>query len=79
MELPAKIVDCIQPLTIFAKHFILGVSQGYEYTSDTAKQNPGELSLITPKIKQGSANCVHGDERAPNVHAKSFSQSKHLK
>ena len=30
----AKTVDCIQPLTFFAKHFILGVSQGYEYASD---------------------------------------------
>ena len=28
MELFANIVDCIQPLTIFAKHSILGVSQG---------------------------------------------------
>ena len=51
MELSAKIVDCIQPLTIFAKHFILGVSQGYEYASDKAKQNPGMLSLIPQKIK----------------------------
>ena len=36
MELSA-IADCIQPLTIFAKHFILGVSQGYEYVPDKAK------------------------------------------
>ena len=28
------------------KHFILGVSQGYEYSSDEAKQNSGGLSLI---------------------------------
>ena len=34
MKLFAEIVDCIQPLTIFAKHFSLGVSQGYEYASD---------------------------------------------
>ena len=27
----ATIVDCIQSLTIFAKHFILLVSQGNEY------------------------------------------------
>ena len=33
-ELHAKIVDCIQPLTIFAKHSILGVSIGYEYVYD---------------------------------------------
>ena len=51
MEFSTKIVDCIQPLTIFAKHFILGVSQGYEYASDKAKQNPGMLSLIPQKIK----------------------------
>ena len=49
MELSAIIVDCIQPLTFFAKHFILGVSQGYEYASDKAKQNPGALSLIPQK------------------------------
>ena len=30
MELSAKIVDCIQLLTFFVKHFLLGVSQGYE-------------------------------------------------
>ena len=34
MERFAKIVDCIQPLTIFAKHFISFVSQGYGYASD---------------------------------------------
>ena len=43
MEFSTKIVDCIQPLTIFAKHLILGVSQSYEYVSDKAKQNPGAL------------------------------------
>ena len=44
MELFAKIIDCIQPSTILAKHFILGVSHGYEYASDKTKQNPGTLS-----------------------------------
>ena len=34
----AKIVDCIQPLTVFTKQFILFVSQGYEYASDKTKQ-----------------------------------------
>ena len=29
MEVSEKIVNCIQPLTIFAKQFILDVSQGY--------------------------------------------------
>ena len=49
MELPVKIVNCIQPLTTFAKQFILGISQGYEYASYEAKQNPGALSLIPQK------------------------------
>ena len=51
MEFSTKIVDCIQPFTIFAKHFILDVSQGYEYVSDKAKQNPSALSLIPQKIR----------------------------
>ena len=51
MELFAKIVDCIQPLTIFAEQFILGVSHGYEYASDKTKQNPGALSFIPQKIR----------------------------
>ena len=50
MAFPAKIVDCVQPLTIFAKHFILGVSQGYEYASDKAKEIPSALSLILQKV-----------------------------
>ena len=49
IELSSKIVDCIQPFTIFAKHFLLGVSQGHEHASDKAKQNPGVLSLIPQK------------------------------
>ena len=44
-----KIVDCIQPITIFGKHFILGVSQGHEYASDEAKQSPSALPLIPQK------------------------------
>ena len=60
MELFAKIVDCIQPLTIFAKHFRLGVSQGYEYASAKAKQNTGALSLIPQKIRTAiSGNFFH--------------------
>ena len=50
MEFSTKTVGCIQPLTIFAKHFISGVTQGYEYVADKAKQNPGALSLIPQKI-----------------------------
>ena len=45
-EVSSKIVDCIQPITIFKKPFILRVSQGHEYVSNNAKQNPGALSLI---------------------------------
>ena len=59
MELSAKIVDCIQSLTIFAKHFILVVSQGYEYASDKAKQTLGALSLIPQKLGLQSANFFH--------------------
>ena len=60
VELSAKIFDCIQPLTIFAKHFISGVSQGYEYVSDEAKQNPGALSLIPQTSSTAiSANFFH--------------------
>ena len=60
MEFSTKIVECIQPLTILAKHFILGVSQGCGYVSDKAKQNPGALSLIPLKIRTTiSANFFH--------------------
>ena len=60
MEFSTKIVDCIHLLTIFAKHFILSVSQGYEYVSDKAKQNPGVLSIIPQKIRTAiSANFFH--------------------
>ena len=60
MELSAKIVDCIQPLTVFAKHFILGVPQSYESAFDKAKQNPGALSLIPQKFRTAiSANFFH--------------------
>ena len=51
MELFAKIVHCIQPLTIFAKQLILGVSQVYEYVSDDIKQNHAALSLASQKIR----------------------------
>ena len=44
-----KIVDCIQPLSIFAKLFRLSVLQGYEYASDETRQNPGILSFISQK------------------------------
>ena len=44
------IADCIQQLTIFVEHFILDVSQGYDYASDKTKRNPGVLSFISQKI-----------------------------
>ena len=47
MKFSAKIVDCIQLLTIY----LYGVSQGYEYACDKAKQNPGVLSFIPQKIR----------------------------
>ena len=47
MKLLAKIVDCIPPLTIFSKDFMLGVLQGYEYACDKTKQNPGALSFVS--------------------------------
>ena len=60
MEFSTKTVDCIQPLTIFAIHFISGVSKGYEYVSDIAKLNPGALSLIPQKIRTAiTANFFH--------------------
>ena len=59
-ELFAKIVDCIQePLTISAEHFILGVSQGYEYTSDNTKQNPGSLFFFPANLFLNSILSSH--------------------
>ena len=60
MAFSTKIVDCIQPLTNFAKHFILGASQSYEYVSNKAKQNPGALSPISQNVGAAiSANFFH--------------------
>ena len=57
MEPFAKIVDCIQLLTIFSKHFILFVSQSYEYASDKTKQDLGVRSFTSQKIRTAiSAN-----------------------
>ena len=50
MELFVNIYDCIQPLTVFAKHSILGVSQG-KCASDKAKQKLGALSFNSQKIR----------------------------
>ena len=51
MEPFAKLVDCFQLLTILAKLFVLGVSQGYEYASDKTKQNPSALTFISQNIR----------------------------
>ena len=60
MELSAEIVDCIQLFNIFAKHFILDVSQGYEYASNKAKQNPSASSLTPQKRRTAiTANFFH--------------------
>ena len=49
MELFAKLISGIQPLTIFTKHSILDVSQGYDYTSDNTKQKPGAMKFTSHK------------------------------
>ena len=49
MKFCAKKVDCVLPLTIFAKHSILGVSQGYECVSDETKKIPDALLFISPE------------------------------
>ena len=50
MELFANIVDCIQPLTISAKHSTLRVSQG-RCVSDKTKEKLIALSFISQKIR----------------------------
>ena len=59
MELFAIIVDCIQPLTIFAKDSILSVSQG-RCASGKTKEKLGALSFISQKIRTAiSADFFH--------------------
>ena len=59
MKLFANLVDCIQLLTIFAKHSILGVSQG-RCASGKTKEKLGELSFISQKIRAAiSADFLH--------------------
>ena len=48
MELFGNILDYIQPLTNFAKHSILGVSQS-RCTSGKSKEKLGALSFISQK------------------------------
>ena len=50
MELLANIVECIQPLTIFAKHSILGVSQGRP-ASGKSEEKHGALLFVSQKIR----------------------------
>ena len=57
MKLFAILVDCIKPLTIFAKRPILGNLQGYEYACN---KNPRALSFISQKIRTAiSADWFH--------------------
>ena len=59
MELFANIVDCVQLLTIFAKHSILGVSPG-RCASGKTKEKLGALSFISQKIRAAiSADFLH--------------------
>ena len=50
MKLFANIVDYSQPLTIFAKRSILGISHCYGYASDKTKQKFDGLSFISPNV-----------------------------
>ena len=50
MKLFANIVDYSQPLTIFAKRSILGISHCYGYASDKTKQKFDGMSFISPKV-----------------------------
>ena len=50
MELFANFVDCMQPLTIFAKDAILGVLQS-RCASGKSKEKLLVLSFISQKIK----------------------------
>ena len=50
IELFTNIVDCIQLLTIFAKHSILGVSQ-VRYASGKTKEKLTALSFNSQKIR----------------------------
>ena len=56
MRLFANMVDFIQTFTIFEKHSVLGVSQGYKCASDKTKQKLGALLFISQKIR--TANSV---------------------
>ena len=56
MDRFAKIVDCIQLLTIFAKVFILFVSQCYKYASDKSKQNLVRCHLFNKRFGLESTN-----------------------
>ena len=59
VELFANIVDCIQPLNSFAKHSILGVSQG-RCASGKTKEKLGALSFISQEIRTAiSADFFH--------------------
>ena len=55
----ANLVECIQPLTIFAKHSILGVSKG-RCALGKSKEKLSALLFISQKIRTAiSANFFH--------------------
>ena len=57
MELFAKIVDCIQPSTIFAKQLILFFSLGFDHVPIKKLNKTGVLSFNSQKIRTAiSAN-----------------------
>ena len=45
----AKLLTGIQPLTILTKRSILEFSQGYDYTYDNTKKNPGAITFLSHK------------------------------
>ena len=51
MDIFAKLVECIQPLTVFIKCSILGISQGYEYGSNKTKPKPTALSSVSQELR----------------------------
>ena len=59
MELFANIVGCFQPLIIFAKRSMLGISQG-RCASGKTKEKLSALSFISQKIRTAiSADFLH--------------------
>ena len=54
-----NLVECIQPLTIFAKHSILGALKG-RYVSGKSKEKFGGFLIISQKVRTAiSADFFH--------------------